>query len=441
MKYDIAIIGGGPAGLSAAITASSKGRKVVVFEAHGFSPRLRSVELITDYMGCPDISGNELMDRFIEHARHIGAEIIEEKIVSLKEKAGYFELGTPNSQYNADTVILATGISRSSLLPGEKEFLGRGVSYCAKVDGAEYKGVKVYSLYGAARRPAPAMLDSIDVMTVDIQDVGARHYTYVSTMAYAMEECAKAGKKFVVFDRPNPIGGLMEGPLLRQEQASFIGLYPVPLRHGLTIGEYARYINDTQKLGLDLTVIPMKGWQRKMYWQDTGLPWVGTSPQIPTAATALYYVTTGILGDTNLSVGIGTTKPFYYVGAPFAEKDAVADKLNSLQLPGVYFRPAAFIPAYGAFAKELCQGVEIYITDAEIYRAALTGANILRCIEELYPDKVVYPARYGGKGYKIDIALGETALRVGVPLERLLPRWDREAQEFAEQVRPYLLYK
>ena len=185
----------------------------------------------------------------------------------------------------------------------------------------------------------------------------------------------------------------------------------------------------------------MKGWQRKMYWQDTGLPWVGTSPQIPTAATALYYVTTGILGDTNLSVGIGTTKPFYYVGAPFAEKDAVADKLNSLPLPGVYFRPAAFIPAYGAFAKELCQGVEIYITDAEIYRAALTGANILRCIEELYPDKVVYPARYGGKGYKIDIALGETALRVGVPLERLLPRWDREAQEFAEQVRPYLLYK
>ena len=135
-------------------------------------------------------------------------------------------------------------------------------------------------------------------------------------------------------------------------------------------------------------------------------------------------MTTGILGDTNLSVGIGTTKPFYYVGAPFAEKDAVADKLNSLQLPGVYFRPAAFIPAYGAFAKELCQGVEIYITDAEIYRAALTGANILRCIEELYPDKVVYPARY-----------------VGVPLERLLPRWDREAQEFAEQVRPYLLYK
>ena len=159
------------------------------------------------------------------------------------------------------------------------------------VDGAEYKGVKVYSLYGAARRPTPAMLDAIDVMTVDIQDVGARHYTYVSTMAYAMEECAKAGKKFVVFDRPNPIGGLMEGPLLRQEQASFIGLYPVPLRHGLTIGEYARYINDTQKLGLDLTVIPMKGWQRKMYWQDTGLPWVGTSPQIPTAATALYYVT------------------------------------------------------------------------------------------------------------------------------------------------------
>ena len=159
MKYDIAIIGGGPAGLSAAITASSKGRKVVVFEAHGFSPRLRSVELITDYMGCPDISGNELMDRFIEHARHIGAEIIEEKIVSLKEKAGYFELGTPNSQYNADTVILATGISRSSLLPGEKEFLGRGVSYCAKVDGAEYKGKRV-----AAIATVPDAMEEIEYL-------------------------------------------------------------------------------------------------------------------------------------------------------------------------------------------------------------------------------------------------------------------------------------
>ena len=213
------------------------------------------------------------------------------------------------------------------------------------VEGAEYKGVKVYSLYGATKRPTPAMLDTIDVMTVDIQDVGARHYTYISTMAYAMEECAKAGKKFVVFDRPNPLGGMIEGPTLKKGQESFIGLYPVPLRHGMTIGEYARYINDTQKLGLDLTVIPMQGWQRRMYWQDTGLPWVGTSPQIPTAATAPYYVTTGILGDTDLSVGIGTTKPFYYVGAPFADKEELAAKLNGLQLPGVHFRPAAFIPA------------------------------------------------------------------------------------------------
>ena len=159
MKYDIAIIGGGPAGLSAAITASSKGRKVVVFEAHGFSPRLRSVELITDYMGCPDISGSALMDRFVEHACHIGAEIIEEKIISLKEKAGYFELGTPNSKYNADTVILATGISRSSLLPGEKEFLGRGVSYCAKVDGAEYKGKRV-----AAIATVPDAMEEIEYL-------------------------------------------------------------------------------------------------------------------------------------------------------------------------------------------------------------------------------------------------------------------------------------
>lgn len=309
------------------------------------------------------------------------------------------------------------------------------------VDGDKYRGVPVYSLYGATRRPTAEMLDAVDVMTVDIQDVGARHYTYVSTMAYAMEACAKAGKKFVVFDRPNPISGLIEGPTLKKGMESFIGLYRVPLRHGMTIGEYARYINATEQLGLDLTVVPMQGWKRSMYWRDTGLPWVGTSPQIPTADTTLYYVTTGVLGDTNLSVGIGTTKPFYYVGAPFARQDEVAAQLNGLQLPGVQFRPAVFIPIYGAFAKEVNRGVELYITDPQVYRAALTGASILRSFEELYPNKVVYPARYGAEGYKLDIALGENALRVGVSLERLLPRWDREAQEFARQVQPYLLYK
>lgn len=309
------------------------------------------------------------------------------------------------------------------------------------VDGGEYQGVKVHSLYGNTKKPTQKMLDSIDVMTIDIQDVGARHYTYISTMAYAMEACAKAGKKFVVFDRPNPISGLIEGPTLKKDMESFIGLYPVPIRHGMTIGEYAQYINATQKLGLDLKVIPMKGWKRFMHWRDTGLPWVGTSPQIPTADTAIYYVTTGIIGDTNLSVGIGTTKPFYYVGAPFADKTTVATKLNGLGLAGVQFRPAAFIPNYGAFAKELCQGVEVYVTDLTSYRAASTGAHILRCFEELYPNKVVYLGRYGDNGYKIDIALGENALRVGVPLERLLPRWEHESKNFAEEVKPYLLYK
>lgn len=309
------------------------------------------------------------------------------------------------------------------------------------IDGEEYQGVKVYSLYGATKRPTQEMLDAVDVLTIDIQDIGARHYTYISTMAYAMEACAKAGKKFVVFDRPNPLSGLVEGPTLKKGQESFIGLYPVPLRHGLTIGEYAQYINATAKLDLDLTVIPMQGWRRSMYWRDTGLPWVGTSPQIPTASTALDYVTTGCLGDADLSVGIGTTKPFVYVGAPFAKQDAVSAQLNGLQLPGVYFRPAAFIPAYGVFAKELCQGVEIYITDARSYHAVATGAQILRTFEQLYPNKVVYPVRHGGEGYKIDIALGETSLRAGVPLEKLLPRWDREARAFEEQVQPYLLYK
>lgn len=302
-----------------------------------------------------------------------------------------------------------------------------------------YEGIKVFSLYGDTKRPTEAMLADIDVLAFDIQDVGARHYTYASTMAYAMEACSKYGKTFVVFDRPNPLGGRLGGPTLKIGQESFIGLYHIPLRHGFTMGEYARFINEEYKIGADLVVIPMRNWTRDMYFSDTGLPWISTSPNIPTDVSALCYAATGIVGDLTVSVGVGTTKPFEYIGAPWINKLDFAEKLNALQLPGVTFRPMAFVPRSNIFAEELCQGVQMHITDKEAFLPVKTGAHIVKLLLKDYPDGAFLQGR-SGDGYKIDIALGESSLRRDWPLENIFARWDRENDIFEEKAQPYLLY-
>ncbi|MGE4588099.1 MAG: exo-beta-N-acetylmuramidase NamZ domain-containing protein [Acidaminococcaceae bacterium] len=308
------------------------------------------------------------------------------------------------------------------------------------VKNDNYEGIEVRSLYGDTRRPSKAMLSDIDILAFDIQDVGTRHYTYVSTMAYAMEACAKEGKKFIVFDRPNPLGGNYEGPTLKNGFESFIGLYNVPLRHGLTVGEYARFINKEYQIGADLTVIPMKNWTREMLFEQTGLPWIATSPNIPTEASAFCYAATGIVGDMNISVGIGTTKPFEYVGAPWLDKMDFAAKLNALQMPGVIFRPIAFMPNYGMYAGELCQGVQMHITDKRSFQPAHVGAQMVRLLMKDYSQIDLFPKR-SSDGFKIDIALGESSLRYAeIPLEDIFNRWGRENAYFAEKVQPYLLY-
>lgn len=305
-----------------------------------------------------------------------------------------------------------------------------------------YKNIPVHSLYGANRRPTPEMLAQIDAMVVDIQDVGIRHYTYFSSLAYIMEECAKEKKQVIVLDRPNPLGGTIQGPVLKPEFKSFIGLYELPLRHGLTIGEFARFINSTQHIECDLEVIPMKGWHRRQLWQDTGLPWVQTSPLIPTAETALLYGVTGVCGDSNLSVGVGTAKPFYFVGAPFADADAVKASLDAGKLAGVAFRAARFTPRYGAYQGELVQGVEIYLTDVRSVNLPELDYILFSTFKSLYPEQIKTPERgYGSKGYKLDIALGESSLREGEAPKTAFARWHQECSAFAQQVKPYLLYK
>lgn len=305
-----------------------------------------------------------------------------------------------------------------------------------------YKNIPVHSLYGATRRPTPEMLAQIDAMVVDIQDVGIRHYTYFSSLAYIMEECAKEKKQVIVLDRPNPLGGTIQGPVLKPEYKTFIGLYELPLRHGLTIGEFARYINSTQHIDCDLKVIPMKGWHRRQLWQDTGLPWVQTSPLIPTPETALLYGVTGVCGDSNLSVGVGTAKPFYFVGAPFADADAVKAALDARHLAGVAFRAARFTPRYGAYQDELVQGVEIYLTDVRRVNLPELDYILFSTFKSLYHEQIKTPERgYGSKGYKLDIALGESSLREGEAAETAFARWQQECADFTQQVKPYLLYK
>ena len=305
-----------------------------------------------------------------------------------------------------------------------------------------YKHISVHSLYGATRRPTPEMLAQIDAMVVDIQDVGIRHYTYFSSLAYIMEECAKEKKQVIVLDRPNPLGGTIQGPVLKPEYKTFIGLYELPLRHGLTIGEFASFINSTQHIDCDLKVIPMKGWHRRQLWQDTGLPWVQTSPLIPTPETALLYGVTGVCGDSNLSVGVGTAKPFYFVGAPFADADVVKAALDARHLAGVAFRAARFTPRYGAYQDELVQGVEIYLTDARSVNLPELDYILFSTFKSLYPEQIKTPERgYGSKGYKLDIALGESSLREGEAAETAFARWQQECADFTQQVQPYLLYK
>lgn len=305
----------------------------------------------------------------------------------------------------------------------------------------DFDGLTVYSLYEHDKRPTREMLDKIDVLCVDLQDIGVRHYTYVSTMAYVMEACAKAGKQVIVFDRPNPLGGKIEGPVLKEQYKSFIGLYEIPLRHGMTIGEYAAFINSEYKINCDLKVIPMLHYKRKMQWQDTGLPWVGTSPLIPTAETVFLYAVTGVIGDANVSVGAGTAKPFYYVGASFADEREVCEALNKLHIEGVMFRPAAFKSRFGKYEGQLIKGAEIYIVDKDKVNLPELGYRILYALKELYPEQVKFPERKYVGGYKIDIALGESSIREHEEPEKTFLRWGKECAAYQKKIKPYLLYK
>ncbi|MEE3952126.1 exo-beta-N-acetylmuramidase NamZ domain-containing protein [Peribacillus frigoritolerans] len=305
----------------------------------------------------------------------------------------------------------------------------------------EKTGLPVYSLYGKTKKPTPEMLKDVEVLVFDIQDVGTRYYTYIYTMAYAMEAAKENDIPFIVLDRPNPQGGeSVDGPVLEPEFSSFVGLYPIPLKHGMTVGELATLFNKEFKIGADLKVIKMKGWKRDMDYDDTGLPFVLPSPNMPTVSTTFVYPATGLIEGTNVSEGRGTTKPFELIGAPYINSDELAGKLNALRLPGVKFRAASFTPTFSKHAGKLSHGVEIYITDREEFKAVPTGLHIIKTIQDLYPGDFEFLA---ANNFNLLIGNGwiMSRIKAGSTVNEILKEYQVKQDAFKKVRKNYLLYK
>ncbi|TDK23010.1 DUF1343 domain-containing protein [Luteimonas aestuarii] len=303
-------------------------------------------------------------------------------------------------------------------------------------------GVPVHSLYGEHREPTAAMLQGVDVLVFDIQDVGARFYTYPYTLANVMRAARRAGIPVVVPDRPNPVGGVqVEGPVLEPEYASFVGQYAIPIRHGMTLGELARLFNEGFDIGAELHVVPMRGWRRDAVEPGHALPWVLPSPNMPTPDTALVYPGTGLVEGTNLSEGRGTTRPFELIGAPYVDADVLADRMNALDLPGVRFRPAWFTPTFSKHAGELCGGVQLHVTDADAFRPVRTGIALLAALQSLYPDAFAF---LPGERPFFDTLVGNSwvreAILAGETASDIEARWLPGLQRFEAMRVRYLLY-
>ena len=304
-------------------------------------------------------------------------------------------------------------------------------------------GITVYSVYGKSHRMSQEMLDAFDILVYDIQDVGVRFYTYLYSLSYAMDECAKAGKPVLVLDRVNPIGGLKcGGTILDLRFASFVGDYELPTRTGLTSGEYARYIRHYLKLDLDLTVAPLTGWKRAMYLDDTDLPWVAPSPNCPDLSSALVYVGTCIFEGTNISEGRGTTLPFEVIGAPWIDAAKLEKSMNQLDLPGVHYRRTAFQPCFSKHAGQLCHGVQLHITDREQADPFFAALRLLACIRDMHPDKLEYTSWDDGKVYALDKLLGTDAFRKSdMDAQGLADHHLLGVEAFRAAVKPFLLYE
>jgi len=299
-------------------------------------------------------------------------------------------------------------------------------------------GLPVYSLYGATRHPNAQMLAGVDVLLFDIQDVGDRAYTYISTMAYAMQSAKEFGKEIWVLDRPNPIGALVEGPVLQEKYKSFIGLYPIAMRHGMTVGELARLFNDHFGIGSRLHVISMRGYKHDMLWPDTGLQWVQTSPNIPEWDTAIVYPGTGLIDNAGINNGTGYTKPFKYAGAPGLDGQRLADALNARNIPGVYFRPAYWTPMSGFWKDKQLSGVELVVFAPRVFPAVRSAVEILTAVRQINPKALVVKTDFLNNDWGTDALTN--GLRDGKSADEILSGWSAGTKAFESLRARYLLY-
>ncbi len=312
-------------------------------------------------------------------------------------------------------------------------------------------GLPIISLYGNSLEtlsPKEKDLADIDVLVCDLQDIGSRYYTFIYSIALCLTVCAKLKKQIVVLDRPNPLNGVaIEGNILDPAFSSFVGLYPLPVRHGMTVGEMTNYVNKTQGIDCDLTVIPMQGWERILYWDETGLDFIPPSPNMPTLGTALVYPGMCLIESTHVSEGRGTTKPFEWIGAPYMHAQRLADELTEQQLPGVFFRPIHFTPCFQKWAREECHGVQIHVTDRHTFKSYLTGLTVLATIIKKYPFNFAWrekPYEFVTDRPAIDLLTGGCDFRELVtnkkPTGGFLQTFEADEKKFAKLRQEYLLY-
>lgn len=352
----------------------------------------------------------------------------------------------------ADLLHAAEGVTVGALFGPEHGLRGEAQYMVAVEDARDpLTGAPVHSLYGStfeSLSPTPASLEGLDALVFDIQDVGSRYYTYVYTMALAMKAAAKAGIPFYVLDRPNPLGGtLLEGNLVGEGFFSFVGLYSLPNRHGMTAGELARLFNTFEGFGCELHVVACEGWQRNQLWEQTGLPFIPPSPNMPTPDTARVYPGMCLLEGTNVSEGRGTCRPFEQFGAPWLDARAFVRRLQAEQLPGVAFREVGFIPTFDKYTGEACSGAFMHVTDVEAFRPLRTGVAIVQAARELAPNDFKWRAdayEFVDDVPAFDLLCGTDQVRVrmeaGRPLDELLEGFDAASERFRREREAFLLY-
>jgi len=356
----------------------------------------------------------------------------------------------PDLRHTADALIECGELPLVSLFGPQHG--ARGEKQDNMVESEFYRdphtGLPVHSLYGETRWPTEEMLQELDVLLYDLQDAGTRVYTFIYTMAYCMEACARCGKEMMVLDRPNPVNGReVEGNLLDPEFRSFVGRYPLPMRHGMTAGELARLFNAEYGIGCSLTVVEMQGWKRDHWFDRTGLPWVQPSPNLPTLDSATVYPGTVLVEGTGLSEGRGTTRPFELIGAPFIDSRAFAAHLNAQGLPGVWFRAAYFQPTFQKWAGQMCGGIQIHVTDRERFEPYLTGIAVISAARALYPDSFKWrepPYEYEYEKLPFHILSGGKGIAEMIerqaPLSQIRQSWQQDINAFLRMRAQYLIY-